>query len=73
MSFRNTKTPTRAEIVGKARYQVPTRLVRGVKAYYLTPEIEAHFVRLFPITLNRDMMRIFGISFVTMQDRKSVV
>ena len=67
MSFRNTKTPTRAEIVGKARYQVPTRLVRGVKAYYLTPEIEAHFVRLFPITLNRDMMRIFGISFVTMQ------
>ena len=67
MSFRNTKTPTRAEIVGKARYQVPTRVVRGVKAYYLTPEIEAHFVRLFPITLNRDMMRIFGISFVTMQ------
>ena len=67
MSFRNTKTPTKAEIVGKPRYQVPTRLVRGVKTYYLTPELEAHFRRLFPITLNRDMMRIFGLSFVTMQ------
>ena len=67
MSFRNTKTPTRAEIVGKARYQVPTRLVRGVKAYYLTPEIEAQFVRLYPTTMNRDMMRLFGISFSTMQ------
>ena len=67
MSFPNTHTPTRAEIVGKARYQVPTRLVRGVKTYYLTQEVEAHFIRLFPVTLNRDMMRIFGISFVTMQ------
>lgn len=67
MSFRNTKTPTRAEIVGKARYQAPTRLVHGQKAYYLTPELEKHFRRLFPVTLNRDMMRIFGISFVTMQ------
>ena len=67
MSFRNTKTPTKAEIVGKPRYQVPTRLVRGVKTYYLTPELEAHFVRLYPITLNRDMMRLFGLSFVTMQ------
>ena len=67
MSFPNTHTPTKAEIVGKPRYQVPTRLVRGVKAYYLTPELEAHFVRLYPITLNRDMMRLFGISFSTMQ------
>ena len=67
MSFRNTHTPTKAEIVGKPRYQVPTRLVRGVKTYYLTPELEARFVRLYPITLNRDMMRLFGLSFVTMQ------
>ena len=67
MSFPNTHTPTKAEIVGKPRYQVPTRLVRGVKTYYLTPELEAHFVRLYPITLNRDMMRLFGLSFVTMQ------
>lgn len=67
MSFPNTHTPTRAEIVGKARYQVPMHKVRGVDAYYLTPELEAHFRRLFPVTLNRDMMRLFGISFVTMQ------
>ena len=67
MSFRNTHTPTKAEIVGKPRYQVPTRLVRGVKTYYLTPELESHFRRLFPVTLNRDMMRLFGLSFVTMQ------
>ncbi len=67
MSFRNTKTPTLAEIEGKARYQVPTRLVRGVKTFYLTPELEQHFRRLYPVTMNRDMMRIFGISFSTMQ------
>lgn len=67
MSFPNTHTPTKAEIVGKPRYQVPTRLVRGVKTYYLTPELEAHFRRLYPITINRDMMRLFGLSFVTMQ------
>lgn len=66
MSFPNTHTPTRAEIVGKARYQCP-RKVCGVSAYYLTPELEQHFRRLFPTTLNRDMMRLFGISFATMQ------
>ena len=67
MSFRNTKTPTKAEIVGKPRYQVPTRLVHGLTAFYLTPELEAHFVRLYPTTMNRDMMRLFGISFSTLQ------
>ena len=56
-----------AEIEGKARHQVPTRLVHGRHAYYLTPELEQHFRRLFPITMNRDMMRLFGISFSTMQ------
>ena len=67
MSFPNTHTPTKAEIVGKQRYDVPTRLVHGQPAYYLTPELEQHFRRLFPITMNRDMMRLFGISFSTMQ------
>ena len=67
MSFRNTKTPRMAEIEGKARYQVPSRLVRGVKTYYLTPELEQHFRRLFPVTMNRDLMRLFGISFSTME------
>lgn len=67
MSFRNTKTPTKAEIVGKARYQCPMHKVRNADAYYLTPEVEKHFRRLYPVTMNRDMMRIFGISFSTMQ------
>ena len=67
MSFRNTKTPTKAEIKGKPRYQVPTRLVHGLTAFYLTPELEAHFVRLYPVTMNRDMMRLFGLSFSTLQ------
>ena len=67
MSFRNTKTPRMAEIEGKARYQVPSRLVRGVKTYYLTPELEARFRKLYPVTMNRDMMRLFGISHTTME------
>lgn len=67
MSFRNTKTPTKGEIVGKPRYLVPTRKSHGLDAFYLTPELEAHFVRLYPVTMNRDMMRLFGISFSTMQ------
>lgn len=67
MSFRNTKTPRLAEIEGKARYQVPSRLVRGVKTYYLTPELEARFRKLYPVTMNRDMMRFFGISHSTIQ------
>ena len=67
MSFRNTKTPRMSEIDGKARYQVPSRLVRGLKTYYLTPELEARFRRLYPVTMNRDMMRLFGISHSTMQ------
>jgi len=29
--------------------------------------LEAHFVRLYPTTMNRDMMRLFGISFSTLQ------
>ena len=67
MSYPNTHTPRMAEIEGKARYQLPSRLVRGVKTYYLTPELEQHFRRLFPVTMNRDMMRLFGISFSTME------
>ena len=67
MSFRNTKTPTRAEIVGKPKYPVPMHKVRGIDSYYLTPELEDHFRRLYPVTMNRDMMRLFGISFSTLQ------
>lgn len=67
MSFPNTKTPRRSEITGKARYQVPKRKEHGQGTFYLTPELEEQFRRLFPVTMNRDMMRIFGISFSTLQ------
>lgn len=67
MSFPGTHTPTLGEIEGKARYQCPMHKVRGVDAFYLTPELEQHFRRLFPKTINREMMRLFGISFSTMQ------
>ena len=67
MAFPNTHTPTRAEITGKARYQCPMHKVHGADAYYLTPEMEKHFRRLYPVTMNRDMMRLFGISFSTVQ------
>lgn len=67
MSFRNTHTPTRSEIKGNSRYQCPMHKVRGIDAYYLTPELKAHFIRLYPVTMNRDMMRMFGISFSTVQ------
>lgn len=67
MSFPNTHTPLLSEITGNARYQCPTYKVHGVDAFYLTPELERHFCRLFPTTINREMMRLFGISFSTMQ------
>jgi hypothetical protein len=71
MSFHNTHTPTLAEIEGKARYQVPMHKGRrGAMTYYLTPELEQHFRKLYPVTMNRDMMRIFGVSFVTLQRLK---
>jgi len=67
MSFRNTKTPTRGDITGPAIHQVPTRVVNGKKSFYLDDVTKAHFIRLYPNTMNRDMMRMFGISFTTLQ------
>lgn len=66
MSFNNTKTPTKPN--GKAKYPVPKRRSeKGQMEYYLTPELEKEFRRLFPITMNRRMMELFGISFSTLQ------
>ena len=62
-----------AEITGRARYQCPMHKVHGADAYYLTPELEEHFRRLYPKTLNRDMMRLFGISFSTVQRFKRML
>lgn len=35
--------------------------------YYLTPELEAKFRKLFPVTFNEQMMKLFGIGFSTLQ------
>lgn len=67
MSFPNTHTPRMSEISGEAKYQCPTHIVNGVVTYYMTPELEARFRKLYPVTMNRDMMRLFGISFSTLQ------
>lgn len=51
------------------RLQVPQRPHNGNGSleYYLTPELEKEFRRLFPVTMNRKMMELFGISFSTLQ------
>ena len=67
MAFPGTKTPTRSEITGKARYQLPICKRHGQDTFYMTDELQAHFIRLYPTTMNRDMMRLFGISFSTLQ------
>ena len=67
MSFNHTKTPTKGSSGRKQRYVVPTRRGKyGAMEYYFTPELEAEFRRLYPITLNPVLMDWFGISFSTM-------
>lgn len=67
MSFGNTSTPKKPAC--KPKYIVPQRkhARAGVMELYLTPELEKEFRRLFPITMNRRMMELFGISFSTLQ------
>ena len=68
MSFNNTKTPTKGSVKRKQRYTVPTRKGKhGATEFYLTPELEAEFRRLYPITMNPVMMAWFGLSFSTLQ------
>lgn len=68
MSFNNTKTPTKGSVKGKQRYTVPTRKGKnGGTEYYLNPELEAEFRRLYPITMNPVLMAWFGLSFTTIQ------
>lgn len=65
MSFNSTKTPTKPTC--KPKYILPAEPSQGGPKYYLTPELEAEFRRLFPVTMNRRMMELFGISFSTLQ------
>ena len=71
MSFPHTKTPVKGSSGRKQRYTVPMRIGKyGQKEFYLTPELEAEFIRLYPITMNPVMMDWFGISFSTLQHFK---
>lgn len=69
MSFRNTKTPSRAEITKAAKWQLPTRKVpkSGATEYVLEGENRERFIKLFPVHSNRRLMQWFGISFSTCQ------
>lgn len=57
MSFANTHTPLRSEITGKARYQCPMHKVRGVDAYYLTPELEERWIIYYTPDTKRGEIR----------------
>ena len=68
MSFPGTHTPKKGESKKAQRYTLPTRRGKnGATEFYLTPELEAEFRRLFPRTPNTDLMGLFGISFSTLQ------
>lgn len=68
MSFNHTKTPIKGSSGRKQRYTMPTRRGKyGATEFYFTPELEAEFRRLYPVTLNPVLMDWFGISFSTMQ------
>lgn len=68
MSFPGTHTPRKGESRKAQKYTVPTRKGKnGATEFYFTPELEAEFRRLYPITLNPVLMDWFGISFSTMQ------
>lgn len=69
MSYRNTKSPLKADISTKPKWQVPMRPhpTAGVMEYYLEGEIKERFVKLFPVHSTRRIMQWFGISFSTCQ------
>lgn len=68
MSFPGTHTPKKGESRKKQKYEVPMRQGKhGVMEYYFTPDLEAAFIRLYPITMNPDLMGLFGMGFSTLQ------
>lgn len=63
MSFNNTKTPRKPKDSVGQKYTVPQRPSSyGNKEYYLTPELEVEFRKLYPVTMNPVLMRMFHIS-----------
>lgn len=66
-----SKCPRKDETTKKLKYVVPTRKGRrGTMEYYLTPELEAEFRRLYPVTMNRDLIGLFGLGLTTIQRMK---
>lgn len=63
-----SKTPTKSETTKKQKYVVPQITnKRGRTEYILTPELADELKRLYPTTMNRDLMGLFGLSFSTLQ------
>ena len=63
-----SKTPTKAETTKKQKYVVPQIVNKyGHIEYILTPELARELKRLYPVTMNRDLMGLFGLSFSTLQ------
>lgn len=69
MSFPNTKTHTKPTDESLVRYPVPRRpnaKQPSKSEYYLTPELEAKFRELYPVTMNPQLMEWFGLSHSTL-------
>lgn len=63
-----SKCPRKDEVTKRQKYIVPSFVNKyGTVEYYLTPEQKEAFKRLYPVTMNRDMMGLFGLSFSTLQ------
>lgn len=68
MSFNNTRTKNKSEInQSKRKFTVPECEGRmGSKKLYLTPYLEGKLRELYPVTMNPDLMDMFGISSSTL-------
>lgn len=67
MSFGNTRSPRKPQAGKGQKYVVPQRRCNaGPMEYYLTPELEAEFRRLYPVTMNTVLMARFGLSHSTL-------
>lgn len=66
MAFNNTSSPLKP--TKPPKYIVPMRIspTARLPEYYLTPELEKEFSRLYPITMNPRLMELFGLSHTTL-------
>lgn len=67
MSFNNTKTPLKPKGTRGRKYEVTRRKdERGFTLLLLTPEQEEIFRREYPVMMNPDLMRRWGVSCTTL-------